>query len=168
MCISTGSLGFAMNCMKWVLLKLLRSNLSSWLSLSICEQNETRKPNHDVIIIIVDYKSFFSLEVSNPDLCRLEAAANPSVLSVLWVDFLSVCPTWSDIVSGCKGLLNVARKVFIINALPYSLQYIALDKKHYFKVRPFVYRVILRLDRHYTENNPGIRVISCNSVTVAV
>jgi len=61
--------------------------------LSICEQNETRKPNHVVIIIFVDYKVFFSLEVSNPDLSRLEAAANPSVLSVLCVDFLSVCPT---------------------------------------------------------------------------
>jgi len=51
--------------------------------LSICEQNETRKTNHVVIIIFVDYKSFFSLEVSNPDLSRLEAAANPNVLSVL-------------------------------------------------------------------------------------
>jgi len=51
--------------------------------LSICEQNETRKPNHVVIIIFVDYKVFFSLEVSNPDLSRLEAAINPSVLSVL-------------------------------------------------------------------------------------
>ena len=147
---------------------LLRSKLSSWLSLSICEQNETRKRNHVVIIIFVDYKSFFSLEVSNPDLCRLEAAANPSVLSVLWVDFLSVCPTWSDIVSGCKGVLNMVRKVYIIHALPYSLKYIDLDNKHYFKVHPFVYRDILSLARQYAENNPGIRVISCNCVRVAV
>jgi hypothetical protein len=36
-----------------------------------------------VIIILADYNLFFSLEVSNPDLCRLEAAANPSVLSVI-------------------------------------------------------------------------------------
>jgi hypothetical protein len=114
-CISIGSLGFAMNCMTWVLLKLLRSNLSSWPSLIICEQNETRKPNNVVIIIFVDYKLFFSLEVSNPNLCRLETAANPSVLSVFWVVFLSVCPTWSDIVSGCKGVLNVVRKVYIIH-----------------------------------------------------
>ena len=81
---------------------LLRSKLSSWLSLNICEQNETRKRNR-VVIIFVDYKLFFSLEVSNPNLCRLEAVANPSVLSVFWADFLWVCRTWSDIVSGCKG-----------------------------------------------------------------
>jgi hypothetical protein len=147
---------------------LLRSNLSSWPSLSICEQNETRKTNHGVIIIFVDYKSFFSLEVSNPDLCRLEAAANPSVLSALWVDFLSVCPTWSDIMSGCKGALNMVRKVYIIHALPYLLKYISLDKKHYFNVQPFVCWDILSLDRQYAENNLGIRVISCNCVTVAV
>ena len=151
---------------------LLKSNLSSWPCLSICEQNETRKPNHVVIIIFVDYKLFFSLEVSNPDLCTLEAAANPSVLSVLWVDSLSVCPTWSDIVSGCKGLLNMARKVlytyiYIVCAFWFSLKYIDLDNKHYFKVQPFVYRDILSLDRQYAENNLGIRVISCNCVTVA-
>ena len=72
------------------------------------------------------------------------------------------------IVSGCKGILNMVRKVYIIHALPYSLKYIALDKKHYFKVQPFVYRDIFSLDRHYAENNPGIRVISCNCVRVAV
>ena len=81
---------------------VVRSNLSSWPSLSVCEQNETRKPNH-VKTIFVDYKLFFSLEVSNPDLCILETAANPNVLSVFWVDFLWVCPTWSDIVLWCKG-----------------------------------------------------------------
>ena len=79
---------------------LLRSKLSSWPSLSICEQNETRKPNR-VVIIFVDYKLLFSLEVSNPNLCTWETVANPSVLSAFWVDFLE-CPTWSDIVSGCK------------------------------------------------------------------
>ena len=78
---------------------LLRSNLSSWHY----EQNETRKPNHLVIAVFVDYKLLFSLEVSNPNLRRLDAVANSSVLSVIWVDFLWVCPTWSDIVSGCKG-----------------------------------------------------------------
>jgi len=62
----------------------------------------------------------------------------------------------------------MARKVYILHALPYSLKYIDLDKKHYFKVHPFVYRDILSLARQYAENNPGIRVISCNSVTVAV
>jgi len=71
-------------------------------------------------------------------------------------------------VSGCKGVLNMARKVYIIHALPYSLKYIALDKKHYFKVQPFAYREILSLARQYAENNPEVRVISCNSVTVAV
>jgi len=152
---------------------LLRSKLSSRLSLSICAQNESRKPNRVVVIIFVDYKLFFSLAVSNPDVCTLEAAANPSVLSVLCVDFLWVCPTWSDIVSGCKGALNMAKKVlytyiYIVCAFWFSLKYIDLDKKHYFKVHPFVCRDILRLDRQYAENNPGIRVISCNCVTVAV
>jgi len=62
----------------------------------------------------------------------------------------------------------MARKVYNIHALPYSLKYIDLDNKHYFKVHPFVYRDILSLARQYAENNPGIRVISCNCVTVAV
>ena len=80
---------------------LLRSKLSSWPSLGICEQNETRKPNR-AEIIFVDYKVLLSLEVSNPNICRLEAVANQSVLSVFWVDVLWDCPTWSDIVLGCK------------------------------------------------------------------
>jgi len=62
----------------------------------------------------------------------------------------------------------MVRKVYIIHALPYSLKYIALDKKHYFKVQPFVYRDILSLARQYAENNPEVRVISCNCVTVAL
>jgi len=43
-----------------------------------------------------------------------------------------------------------------------------LDKKHYFDIKAFVYKHILSLDRQYAENNPGIGVISCNCVTVAV
>jgi hypothetical protein len=43
---------------------------------------EARKPDR-VIFVFVDYKLFFSLEVSDSDLCRFEAAVNPSVLSVL-------------------------------------------------------------------------------------
>jgi len=62
----------------------------------------------------------------------------------------------------------MARKVYDIHALPYSLKYIDLDNKHYFKVHPFVYRDILSLARQYAENSPGIRVISCNCVTVTV
>jgi hypothetical protein len=50
--------------------------------LSICEQNETRKPNLVGAIAFVDYKLFSSSEVSNPDLCRLEAAFDPSIPSV--------------------------------------------------------------------------------------
>jgi hypothetical protein len=154
---------------------LLKSNLSSWPCLSICEQNETRKPNHAAKIIFVDYKSFFTLEVWNPDLCRWEAAANPSVLSVLWVDFLSVCPAWSDIMSGCKGVLNMVRKVLYtyiyiyiyIYAFSFSLRYIDLDKKHYFNIQPFIYRDIF-IVWQFAEYYLGIRVISCNSVTVAV
>jgi len=81
---------------------LLGSKRSSWPSLSICEQNETRKPNCVDIPNFVHYKLFFSVEISNPNLCRLEAVANPTVHSVFWVDFLLVCPTWSDFVSECK------------------------------------------------------------------
>jgi len=62
----------------------------------------------------------------------------------------------------------MARQTCIIHALPCSLKYNALDKKHYFKVQPFVYRDILSLARQFAENNLGIRVISCNCVTVAV
>ena len=43
-----------------------------------------------------------------------------------------------------------------------------MDKKHYFKIQAFVYKDILSLDRQYAENNPGIRVVSCNCVTVAL
>jgi len=45
-------------------------------------QNEIRKPTLVAMTVFVDYKVFFSLKVSNPDLCKLEAVANPSVLSV--------------------------------------------------------------------------------------
>jgi hypothetical protein len=90
---------------------LLRSNLSCRLCLGISEQNETRKRSRVVVITFVDHKLFLSLEVSNTDLCRLEASANPSVHSVFWVDFLWVCPTSSDIVSWSKVAPNMARKV---------------------------------------------------------
>jgi len=62
----------------------------------------------------------------------------------------------------------MARKVYIIHALPCSLKYIDLDTKHYFNIQPFVYRDILSLDRQYAENSPGIRVISRNCIRVPV
>jgi hypothetical protein len=37
--------------------------------LSICGQNETRKPNHVVMTVFVDYKLLPLLEVSTPNLC---------------------------------------------------------------------------------------------------
>ena len=58
--------------------------------------------------------------------------------------------------------------MYIIRAFSFSLKYIDLDQKHYFNIQPFVYKDILSLDRQYAENNPGIRVLSCNCVTVAV
>ena len=92
---------------------LVRSNLSSWPSLSICEQNETRK----------HYHLFSSLVVWNPDLSRLDAVAKPSVLSIFWVDFLWVCPNLSGIVSGCNCVIallligNCSEGRILFNAL---------------------------------------------------
>lgn len=48
---------------------LLRKKLGSWPMLSICGQNETRKPNHVVMTVFVDYKLLPLLEVSTPNLC---------------------------------------------------------------------------------------------------
>jgi len=41
-----------------------------------------------------------------------------------------------------------------------------MDKKYYFSLRAFACKDILNLDRQYEENNPGIRVLRCNCVTV--
>jgi hypothetical protein len=49
---------------------------------------------------------------------------------------------------------------YIVCALSVSLKYIDLDKKHFFNLQGFVYNDILRVDRQYAENNPGISVIS--------
>jgi len=58
--------------------------------------------------------------------------------------------------------------VYVICAFTFSLKFIDLDKKHYLNIHAFVYKDILILDRQYAENNPGIIVLSCNCVTVAV
>jgi hypothetical protein len=58
--------------------------------------------------------------------------------------------------------------VYIECAFLFSLKYINLDKKHYINIGAFVYKDVFSLDGHYTENNPGIRMLSCNCVTVAV
>jgi hypothetical protein len=57
---------------------------------------------------------------------------------------------------------------YIVCAFSFSLKYIDLDKKHYFNFQGFVYNDILCVKRQYAENNPGIRVISCNCVIAAV
>ena len=57
---------------------------------------------------------------------------------------------------------------YVVCAFSISLKYIDLDKKHYFNFQGFVYNDILSVERQYAENNPGIRVISCNCVRVAV
>ena len=49
--------------------------------------------------------------------------------------------------------------IYTVCAFLFSLNYIDLDKKHYFNLHAFVYKDILSLDRQYTENKPGIRVI---------
>ena len=54
--------------------------------------------------------------------------------------------------------------IYILRAFLISLKYIDLDKKLCFNLQRFVYNDILSVDRQYTENNPGIRVISCNCV----
>jgi len=71
-------------------------------------------------------------------------------------------------VRGCEQSEESAVCVYIVRAFLFSLKYINLDKKYYFNIRAFVYKVILSLLRQYAENNPGIRVPSCNCVTVAV
>ena len=58
--------------------------------------------------------------------------------------------------------------IYIVRAFSISLKYLDLDKKHYFNLQGFVYNDILSVERQYAENNPGIRVISCNCVRVAV
>jgi len=68
---------------------LLRSKLSSWLSLSICEQNETRKRNHVVIIIFVDYKSFFLIRGLKPQPLQIRSCSQPKCTFSI-VSWLSV------------------------------------------------------------------------------
>jgi hypothetical protein len=58
--------------------------------------------------------------------------------------------------------------IYTACASSFSLKYIDLDKKNYFNIQAFFYKVILSVGRQYEENNPGIRVISCNCVRVAV
>jgi len=58
--------------------------------------------------------------------------------------------------------------VYVICAFTFSFKFIDLDKKHYLNMHAFVYKDILILDRQYAENNPGIIVLSCICVTVAV
>jgi hypothetical protein len=43
-----------------------------------------------------------------------------------------------------------------------------LNKKYYFNIKAFFYKNILGLDGQYAKNNSVIRVISCNSVGVAI
>jgi hypothetical protein len=57
--------------------------------------------------------------------------------------------------------------IYIVCVFSFSLKYIDLDKKHYFNIQAFVYNDILSLHRQNAENNPGIRVESCNCVRVA-
>ena len=58
--------------------------------------------------------------------------------------------------------------IYIRRAFLFTSKYIDLDMKHYVNIQAFVYKNILSLDREYAENNPGIRVLNCNCVTVAV
>jgi len=58
--------------------------------------------------------------------------------------------------------------IYIVRAFSFSLKYIDLDKKYYLNIQGFVYKDILSVDRQYAQNNPGIRVLSCNCVRVAV
>jgi len=78
------------------------------------------------------------------------------------------CRTLCQDVRGIEHGEESAVCVYIVCAFLFSLKYINLDKKHYFNIRAFVYKVILSLDRQYAENNQGIRVPSCNCIAVAV
>jgi hypothetical protein len=130
--------------------------------LSICEPNETRKPNRVVIIIFVDFKLFFSVEVSNPDLFRLEAVAIPSALSIFELTFcesLQAGETLCHYVMGTEYSQESAVCIYILRAFLISLKYIDLDKKYYFNLHEFIYEDTLSLERQYAENNSGKRGI---------
>jgi len=58
--------------------------------------------------------------------------------------------------------------MYIIRAFLFSLKCIDLYKKHYFNIQAFVYKDIWSLDGQYAESDPGIRVLYCNCVRVAV
>ena len=58
--------------------------------------------------------------------------------------------------------------MYIVHAFSISLKYIDLEKRHYFNIKVFVYKVILSVDRQNTENNPVISVISFNCFRVTV
>ena len=58
--------------------------------------------------------------------------------------------------------------IYTVRAFSFSLKYIDLDKKYYLNIQGFVYKDILSVDRQNAQNNPGIRVLSCNCVRVAV
>jgi len=65
-------------------------------------------------------------------------------------------------------IYGLHKDLSIVDDFLCSLKYIDLDKKHYFNLQAFIYKDILSLDRQYAENNPGIKMISCNCVRVAV
>ena len=58
--------------------------------------------------------------------------------------------------------------IYIRRDFLFVLKYIDLDMKHYINVQAFDYKNILSLDSQYAENSPGIRVLNCNCVIVAV
>jgi len=105
---------------------LLRSNLSIRPCLSICEQKETSKPNRVVIIIFVDYKLFFSLEVS-PRPQQIRSCNQPQCTSsnLSWL-FVSVQPgqTLCQDVKGTEYGEESAVCIYIINAFSFLLKYI--------------------------------------------
>ena len=105
--------------------------------------------------LCVNYKLFFSLEVSDPNLCRLDIVATQVYFKY---SELTLCETFQPGQTLCQDVRGTeygeesAVCIYVIYAFSFSLKYIDLGKKHYFNIQAFVNKDILRLDRQYAKN----------------
>jgi hypothetical protein len=68
------------------------------------------------VTVFVDYKLFFSLEVSNPNFCSLEAVANTVVPELTFCDFLQPGQTLCQDVTGTEDGEESAVCIYIVCA----------------------------------------------------
>jgi len=98
---------------------------------------------------------------------RSQTKSTFSILSCLSVSFQPGQTLCQD-VRGTEYVQESAVFTYTVCAFSFSLKYIVLIQKYYFNLQAFVCKDILSVDRQYADNNPVIRVISCNCVRVAV